>query len=175
MDLFTIQHRYIADSSEESWYKVAAQGTYYRHSWSHGCGGESRIESEHRRMAVYRPDPSLTIAWGMQADGEEPRTAYDWSQGFPNTAVWPIFADVFWCGALIDRVELARIDGAHGIIPLPNYANEVTHYELAVAFLLHALQEGRNHDNPGRYVERLGFKVITDLAREDAGNPALNI
>jgi hypothetical protein len=77
----------------------------------------------HQPSALVSPDRAepyrVTVAWGMVIDPESPDAAWEWAQEFIHTSVHGIWVDFLWCGALIDRVELARIDGRHGLIPFP--------------------------------------------------------
>jgi hypothetical protein len=101
---------------------------------------------------------------------EEEDLRLDWAQDFVNKTERLLWADFFWDNALIDRVELARVDGGHGLVPLPDYGNTVTDFEAAVAFLVHDLENGQNYENPGRYLETLGFTRVRDSERQGAGS-----
>lgn len=89
-----------------------------------------------------------------------------------NKTVRVIWADFFWNRALIDRVELAVIDGGHGLVPLPDFGRTVSHYEVAAAELVHTLDGRPDHDSPTRYVDTLSFHLVDDIERRGAGTPA---
>lgn len=175
MDLFRLQHELIADRSAEAWYRIKIAGPSFHYRWQFGSGPDgpfSYVMGEHHSHAVCREEPSLTMSWGMEVrDGQGQKDlTFDWAEGFIDSTVRPFWVDFFWNNALVDRVELARIDGGHGTIPLPDYGLEVTTFERAVAFLVHDLEDGQNHDNPGRYLDGLGAKVVRDHERQGAGS-----
>lgn len=175
MDLFKIQHELIADRTAEAWYRNPTAGPDFHYRWSYGSGPEgpfSHIIDEHRDRAVCREEPSLTMSWGMDVHDREGRRElqFDWAQSFINSTVRPFWVDFFWNNALIDRVELCRVDGGHGTIPIPTYNLEVTDFEVAVAYLVHDLENGRNEDHSGRYLEQIGAKRVRDQDRWGAGS-----
>ena len=175
MELFKIQNDLIADRSAEAWFRIRIAGPDFHYRWSYGSGpgGEfSNIMGEHHSHAVCREAPSLTMSWGMdvhsQREGRELHFA--WAENFVNNSVRPFWVDFFWNNALIDRVELVSIDGGHGTIPLPGVGMEASDYEVAVAYLVHDLEDGPNHDHPGRYLDELGVKCVPDHERQGAGS-----
>lgn len=175
MNLFKIQHELIADRTADAWYQIRIAGPSFHYRWSYGSGSDgefSYITSEHHSHAVCREEPSLTMSWGMEVYQREDRRElrFEWAEAFVDQGVRPIWVDFFWNNALIDRVELARIDGGHGIIPIPGVRNEVTDFETAVAFLVHDIEDGPNHDNPGRYLDMIGAKRVRDENRWGAGS-----
>jgi hypothetical protein len=174
VDLFKIEHELIADRSAEAWYRTMIAGPFFHYRWSWGTGsdgGFSYIIGEHTDHAVCREEPSLTMSWGMPVhDFDERRELhFDWADDFVDHTVRPFWVDFFWNNALIDRVELARVDGTHGTIPMPNFGLEVTDFEVAVAFLVHDLEDGSNYDDPGRYLDTIGAKRVPDGRRHGAG------
>lgn len=174
MDLFRIQNDLIADRSADAWYRLRIAGPAFHYRWQFGSASEgpfSYIMGEHTSHAVCREEPSLTMSWGLDVhDSNDHRELhFDWAEKFINHTVRPFWVDFFWNNALIDRVELASIDGGHGTIPLPGFGMEVTDFEAAVAFLVHDLDEGQEHDNPGRYLESLGVECVPDHERQGAG------
>jgi hypothetical protein len=135
----------------------------------------SYIMGEHHSYAVCRQEPSLTMAWGMNVyDREEgDELVFDWAKQFINPAVRPFWVDFFWNGALLDRVELATIDGTHGTIPIPDAGLEVSDFEVAVANLIHELESGRSGDRPDRYLDSIGVRRVRDDERLGAGSQEL--
>lgn len=177
MNLYKIQHELIADLTGDGWYKVPGDGTSFHYRWQYGSNGDepiSYIIGEHHSHAVCRDEPSLTLSWGMDVFSSEDRRELkpDWAEHFVNSAVRPQWADFFWNNALIDRVELVSIDGAHGLIPWPRAGErlEVTHFEVAVAYLVHDLDGSPAHEHPGGYLEMIGATTVPDRERWGAGN-----
>ncbi len=104
----------ILDSSEDDWHHIGC--------W--GGGGPSFRESSdgrfyHHMVAAYMPDPRLTLAWGVNIDGDdssmERRTS--WSEDFPDPKMTAHYCDVFWCGSLIERVAYYNVDGGRHMVP----------------------------------------------------------
>ena len=175
MDLFKIQHRLIADRTADAWYRIKIAGPDFHYRWSYGSGPDgafSHIMGEHRSHAVCREEPSLTMSWGMDVHDREDRRDlhFDWAQDYVNPTVWPFWVDFFWNNALIDRVELCSIDGGHGTIPIPDHRLEVSDFEVAVAYLVHDLENGSNDDNPGRHLDTIGATRVRDRDRWGAGS-----
>ena len=177
VSLFHLQHELIAGRTAQAWYRIMSAGPAFHLRWSYGSSGDGKAFHElvdgHPETAVCREEPALTVAWGMSSDrtGAAPADP-GWAQELVDHTVRGIWADFFWCGALIDRVELARINGAHGLIPFPrprDTGRTVTDFEVAVAWLLHDLEGGQEEDNPGRYLSRLDIATVYDQAREGAG------
>jgi hypothetical protein len=172
MDLFHIQHNLIADRSADAWYATNIAGPFFHYRWQYGTSGGdgySHIIGEHDSHAVLREEPSLTMSWGLEVDDDNRRRRFDWAQEFPDSMVRPFWVDFFWNNALIDRVELASIDGGRGTIPMPHWENTVTDYEMAVAFLINDLADGREY-NPVTVVDSLGFTIKRDDNRWGAGS-----
>lgn len=175
MDLYRIQHELIAHRTSDAWYRIMITGPDFQYRWQYGSGpdgGFSQIMGEHQSRAVCREDPSLTMSWGMDVHerAERQELHFDWTKSFTDKTVRPFWVDFFWNGALIDRVELGRIDGTHGVIPIPDVSMEVSDFEVAVAFLIHDLEDGRDNDNPKRYLDHIGAKRVRDQDRGGAGS-----
>lgn len=175
MKLFKIQNELIADSTADAWYRISVTGPALHYSWSSGSGpdGEfSHVIGEHRDRAVCRAEPCLTMSWGM--DGHD-RTElselhFDWADRLVNKTVARFWVDFFWNNALIDRVELARIDGGQGTIPMPGKGMEVTNFQVAVAYLVDGLEDSSGYDNPGHYLDLIHAKRVHDVSRGGAGS-----
>lgn len=175
MDLYKIQHELIAGRTSEAWYRIMIAGPDFQYRWQYGSGpsGEfSQIMGEHHSRAVCREEPNLTMSWGMEVHerAERQELHFDWAEPFVDKSVRPFWVDFFWNGALIDRVELGRVDGAHGTIPIPDALMKVSDFEVAVAHLVHDLETGREHGNPTRYLDAIGAKRERDQDRQGAGS-----
>ncbi|MBW9207974.1 hypothetical protein KV097_18705 [Mumia sp. zg.B17] len=171
MDLFKIQHELIADRSGEAWYRLGVAGPSFHYRWMYGTGshGEfSYVAGEHRDHAVCREQPALTMSWGLEAHDRD--LHFDWAADFVDSAVRSIWVDFFWHNALIDRVELCRIDGGHGLIPIPDSRMNVSDFETAVAYLVHDLEDRGNGSHPGQYLTTIGATRQRDRDRLGAGS-----
>jgi hypothetical protein len=176
VDLFKIQNELIAGGNAEAWYRVMIDGPTFHYRWSYSSGTDSTVShiiGEHRGHAVHREEPNLTMSWGMEAherkNCEELR--FDWAQDYVNSTVHPFWVDFFWNNALIDRVELCSVDGSHGTIPIPDALREVSDFVVAVAYLVHGLEKGASHEDPGRHLDLIGAKRVRDRDRRGAGSP----
>lgn len=120
MNLYKIQSELIAGRSADAWFRIMIAGPSFHYRWNWGTPDFHGIMGEHSEQAVCRVEPSLTLSWGMEVHSRanKDELVFDWALDFTDTTVRPFWADFFWNNALIDRVELARIDGGHGLIPL---------------------------------------------------------
>ena len=173
MKLFKIHNELIVDSTADAWYRISVARPFH-YQWSFGSGpdGEfSHVVGEHHDRAVCRAEPCLTMSWGMDVHdrNELSQLHFDWADKFVNKTVVPFWVDFFWNNGLIDRVELARIDGDQGTIPVPGRAMEVTDFQVAVASLVSGLEDAP--DNPGRYLDMIHAKCVRDVPRGRAGSP----
>lgn len=172
MDLFKIQHELIADRTAEAWYRINISGPSFHYRWQYGSGPDGRfsyIQDEHYEHAVCREEPSLTMSWGMDIHDDRRKLRFEWAEAFIDSEVRPFWVDFFWNNALIDRVELCRVDSGDGTIPLPRYGLEVSDFEAAVAWLIHDL-EGHREPGPGHYLDIIQAKRVPDQARQGAGS-----
>lgn len=173
-------HDLVILSSTEDWRVIncfdSASGPSYRDSWDkfEGQDGWELVHGRHSMVATYRPDVALTIAWGLTTRiDQQPRRQPEWLQKFHSTKpVVGKFADVFWNGALIDRVEYETVDNTYLPNAEPVYANssaiddaELTGYEVArfdyeLVRLIHILSGNSVAANYEDDFERAGFTVV---------------
>jgi hypothetical protein len=175
VDLYKIQHELIVDRASEAWYRLMVAGPSFHYRWDFGSGASgaySNISGEHHSHGVCREEVSLTMSWGMAPYTREERNElhFDWAKDFVNPVVRPFWVDFFWNNALIDRVELCRVDGGHGTIPIPDVRHEVSDFETSVAYLVHDLEGSPNDEHPGTYLDTLGVKRVYDTQRWGAGS-----
>jgi hypothetical protein len=134
----------VRQSAPDDWHKIEEGPTYRsRFGYSKGPGSRWRLEEDsHHTILVYTPEVDLTIAYGMHYHSQgrdEPE--FEWSQVFASRSVRAGFADIFWRGSLIDRVDYAIVDDHQGILPLGGGPDrlKVTSFEVDVARLLHGI------------------------------------
>lgn len=124
---------------------------------------------EHTERAVYRPDVALGLAWGLPAMSRDTALRFAWSEQFPDSTVYLDFVDVLWNGMLVDRRQVAVIDGGRGTLPQarplvvetgqtwPEVVGETaTVYDVHVARLVHQLR-GAHHGDFEDYLGRAGI------------------
>ena len=75
-------------------------------------------QDNHHTMAVYKPDVSLSLAWGLLENAE---FSEEWHEqgGFPDKKARSIWVDTFWNGVTIDRELAVSVDGGRCTLPLP--------------------------------------------------------
>lgn len=126
-------------SAADDWHVIRPIGVNYTaHADADG------VVREHPHQAVYLPDAALTIAWGYTepepvAPGSVHLTVGDHAPEAMQT-VNVEHADVFWHGALIERLELVSVDrDPAASIPMPRRTGDgaaVTGRAVAAAELL---------------------------------------
>ncbi|MCV7285346.1 hypothetical protein H7J87_08395 [Mycolicibacterium wolinskyi] len=140
MDLHTLRHK-IADSTSGGWNKItcwgAGSGPVYHYGLS-SENGDNGIETEakgHANTAVLIEDVDISIAWGYDPDETQRidhRQTFDYDflpeLADDDTPVTRIYADVFYRGALVDRMLFAVADGGRYYVPIPRtvYPNRVS-------------------------------------------------
>lgn len=168
MNLFEIQQELIAGARAEDWYRIPIAGPWFHYRWQFGSGrrGEfSYVIGEHTEHAVCRVEPSLTMSWGLPVHDRTDERRHDWAVDFVTREVHEFWVDFFWNNALIDRVELGRVDGGHGILPMPGYGRKVTDFAAAVAELIYEVEGPGSDAPPSAYIEQLGFVRLPDVDR----------
>jgi hypothetical protein len=93
----------------------ARSGPSYRDHFSEGLDGEVVVDS-HSNIAAYKPDLSITIAWGLDCSdnfGEE------WTKNFTTPEASSSYLDFFYNNALVFRDVFVTVDGARARLPVP--------------------------------------------------------
>ncbi len=153
----------VRQSAPDDWYKLENDGPTYRirFGYSSAPGNKWRLEADsHSTLLVYTAEVDLTLAYGMyyhRLGMEEPE--FEWSQVFSTRSARIGFADIFWRGSLIDRVDYAMVDDHQGIIPMGGAPNalKVTRFEVDVARLLHRINGYVNRFE--YFFDRVHFEV----------------
>ena len=138
--------------------------------------------SYHPRLAVYRPDVSLRLAWGMRkswGDSDDDGLRFDWH--FPDPRMVLELVDVLWAGALVDRLVVVAVDGHRCLLPCPAepivvdsgqhrpdiVGETASAYDVAVARLVNSIGDGISEFD--RYFRESGIVEIPN----DGPPPAL--
>lgn len=117
-------------SHKQEWHCMA--------SWGHGSGpsyrdqfifsqmyeGESNVleHREHSNMASYKPNLSITIAWGIQVGDKDDNVDRDWATNNPDKDGGKSnYLDFFYNNALVFRTSYCTVDGGRCEIPFPTY------------------------------------------------------
>jgi hypothetical protein len=158
----------------------SGSGPTYRMGWDKGKRGDDweLYFRQHSHVAAFKPDLSLTLAWGMEAHFDMKREMTpDWIENFPLVdGVSYYLLDTFWNGALVDRGYYAPVD-AEAYVPLPSpvYGRdddegvptleryEVTRYDVALTRIVNVLANHRA-DDFDRVLSRTGFVIVDELS-----------
>jgi len=155
----------IVSSSPSDWY-VAPLGPTYLHSF----GGERPVE--HAGRACFIPEINLGLAFGLDVDHEELELDLGWNWRLCNPAVSRSFADVLWCGMLIERRMQLNVDGCRAVFPIDGGRLGPVEcrsdlfgaptFDLHLARLVHCLS-GLDERDFDRYLARAGLVEVAEL------------
>src|SRR5262245_27336140 len=107
----------IVMSQPSDWHVMGGHPSYHDRFDQVESGGQTWLELEsHRTVAAFKPDASITMAWGLTVNEnfQEP-----WANRFPDSQASSHFVDVFLNGALVYREMYVSVDGARCDLPLP--------------------------------------------------------
>lgn len=161
----------ISKSDQDDWEKIgcwgAGSGPSYLESFSVWTGPSKTwgldVES-HSVIAVFRDDVDLRIAWGWDPDdaADHRNLYFPWQEKLPDSKVTRFYADVFWRGALVDRMMMLSVDGGRAYMPLgrPKYEDKewitevVPDWEYKFTRLVHSFEHTDSYET---YFQRVGF------------------
>jgi hypothetical protein len=115
-------------------------------------------------VAVYMPDVSITMAWGLDCN---PDFKEEWANSFPDPKASSHFVDLFYNNALVFREVYVNVDGARGDLPLPSIvrgddkkivALEVPRDKYRFFSLLDSISRGGREFE--RYFSQAGFTMV---------------
>lgn len=112
----------------------------------------------HPKIAFYRPDTSIVLAWGLEVDDD---FEAPWANKFPETKAWSCYVDVFFNQILSGRFLYAEVDGGRAKLPVPgSLKNELVtprEYYLLVKLLNEiCLGSGSQYEE---YFKSAGFEI----------------
>lgn len=165
--------RLVTGSSADDWAVLPAGPLYLDQLGEVSSGDRHWIEvGSHHTLAVYRPDVSLRLAWGLAFEGDLTFEEMTW----PDRTINRHLADAFWQGSLVSRWHYLVVDGGRCYLPDPEReyvqtgespldvaAGPLTAKtsEFALARLLNSLA-GREDREVSRYLERSGIAEVPD-------------
>jgi hypothetical protein len=105
----------VTGSSPEDW-EVLGRGPVYLYQLGNVSSGDHsqpwvEVDS-HYYLAVYKPDISLRLAWGLTLDND---LTTEWV--FPDRSMYRYAVDAFWQGALVTRWTMLGVDGGRCYLP----------------------------------------------------------
>jgi hypothetical protein len=151
----------VTGSSAEDWVLVGRGPLYLDRFTDVLSQGDHWTESDSPNyLAIYKPDVSLRIAWGLELDDK--LSFEDWA--WPDPGISRFAADVFWQGALAARWTLLLVDGARSYLPDPQRAGAGSGWtakasEIAFARLLQELVR-RPAGEFDRYLQSAGIAEV---------------
>lgn len=143
--------------SWSDWWNYLPEGPLFNYNLG-TSGGDAAVYGWHDVRAVLIEDVDIAIEWGMSADPFERRQDYtpEWAP-FPDRSVELCYADLFYRGALVDRVSIASVDGGRAYLPTPKRRDEgwvVMDRPYQLVRLINDIMGGREFDS---YFERSGI------------------
>lgn len=159
----------IANSVRSDWRMEscwgARSGPSYRDKFFEGPEGVL-ITDSHSNTAVYKPNLSITIAWGL--DHSE-SFKEEWTENFTTPKASSSYLDFFYNNALVFRDVYVTVDGARCRLPVPKleldgdrkriigYTVPIRRYR--IIRLLDSMEKISEFDS---YFERAGFTITED-------------
>jgi hypothetical protein len=164
----------IASSERDEWWSEPCWGArsgpsyHYQPEFWELIDGDTNVlkMKEHSNVAAYKPDVSITIAWGLKFldDFKE-----EWANKFPDPHASGGYLDVFYNNALVFRDVYVTVDGGRAKLPLPTIkwdekekkilALNVPKRRYHFIKLLDSLEYISQYDS---YFQRAGFTVIDE-------------
>ncbi len=109
----------VTASKPEDWEVIdVGSGPLYleRHGEVSNGSGQLWVEVDsHYYLAVYKPDVSLRIAWGIRVGDKWESVEDRWI--WPDRSMERFAVDAFWHGALVARWALLSVDGGNCYLP----------------------------------------------------------
>jgi hypothetical protein len=138
----------------------AGAGPSFLESWVAGPDGEPVLAGAHTMRAAYRPDISLSLAWGLVAHEE---FVESWTEVFDHSAS-SHFVDFFWNGSLVERGLYVAVDAGRCKLPIPQRdldalhpaARWITRWQYQFFSLLNAFEGILDVDE---HLQRAGIQV----------------
>lgn len=138
----------ILESSREDWHFIGTDVPSYH--------------DKHHSTAVYIPNLSITIAWGLKWQQDYQA---DWCKKFSAPSAYGGFADVFFNNALVYRTPYVWIDGIFFPNPLPGDKGiEVNKHACTFMKLIESMASAPRPDHHLYEVDlrKAGFTVVNE-------------
>jgi hypothetical protein len=151
----------VRGSATSHWNKMscwgAGCGPSYRYQFavseSHNQPNSVFIDS-HPYAAAYRPNLSITMAWGLDSNKN---FREEWANQFPDPQASSEFVDIVFNGALVFRLMYVTVDGGRAFLPLPEpNGATVSEEEYDLVRVIHELTNGVPFDD---YFSRAKFQI----------------
>lgn len=161
-ELFTT----ILRSNVDDWNVIACGGvtggpSYRSRLWFHVSDGMrmSLEEESHQSVAAYKPDLSITMAWGLDCARD---LREKWANAFPVPRASSHFADAFYNGALVYRSLYVVADGGRIKLPKPPLSPEMLEVPVDYSRFVHLLNRLEGQIGYEDYFQRAGLLTIAE-------------
>ncbi len=107
----------IIESDPNDWYTISSPTFRDRLiGVSSSTEGHWLEINSHHTTAVYKPDVSITLAWGLdwKEDFDEP-----WAKSCPDPSASGDYVDVYYNGSLVFRTVYITVDCGRAKLPMP--------------------------------------------------------
>ncbi len=160
----------IINSDYDDWNRMTCWGGHTGPSYSQRLGvvtkgsGAWELEiEEHAHVAAYKPNASITVAWGFTHNDDFQE---NWHQNLPDKRASSSFIDVFFNGALVFRTIMVSVDGGRVYLPLPNA--QTVNVPNGYARFVDVICSGSRNDRVfSDYFDRVGFQRVNDRWPEE--------
>ena len=118
------------NSSKDDWNQISTwgygSGPSYRNKFefSKAYKGTEKVlhHFEHSNIASFKPNLSITIAWGLSIGDEEDVIDRSWTKNNPNPEPGKgHYLDFFYNNSVVFRTSYCSVDGGRCEIPFPTY------------------------------------------------------
>jgi hypothetical protein len=151
----------IRESAAEYWNYIP-EGPLFNYNLG-TSDGSAQVFGWHDARAVLEDDVDIALEFGMSDDPFDHKEKWteDWAH-FPDTQIVGFYCDVFYRGALVDRVLLTSVDGGRATLPLPDRKRDgsgwtVNDWPHELARLVNDLHGRRDFED---YFERSGIEKL---------------
>jgi hypothetical protein len=162
----------VIGSNPDDWHAVEGGHTYldaFSAETSFVDDQESRWlgHSQHHGRAVFKPDISIGMAWGMPRDRDGQRFFEDWIARFADETAYAAWLDLLYHGQPVHRYLYIVVDGGRCKIPLPEqtFSGDLNPHEVRrwigydayrLFSVLNALDSSHDYE---AYLDRSGLDV----------------
>jgi hypothetical protein len=154
-------YRTVTGSARDDWNVMicgGGAGPSYRDRFSQvEIGGRIWLEYDSYGMvAVYRPDLSISLAWGFAVG----TVTEPWLH-FADPEGRRCLVDLFYMGTLVDRRSYISVDGGRASLPTPEDREGVLTVPSRHSALVRLIDSLENRESRyDEYFQRAGFKTI---------------
>lgn len=163
MELWALR-KLIGESWDEHWHRLEV-GPYFHDGFGSVISQEGRYleHNAHYHRAVLTSDVDVSLEFGLSLDDDRGTVSlegYGWDFTFPDPSIRREFIDIFYRGALVDRLLVLDVDGGRATLPIADKINgawTVHGWEYDIVALVDSL--GGNSEFKS-YFDQTGWEVL---------------